>query len=54
MRHLVGIARKSGLTELTAEVLPDNAPMLTLFERCGLPVNMRREAGAVHVALQLT
>jgi GNAT superfamily N-acetyltransferase len=54
MRHLVGIARKSGLTGLTAEVLPDNAPMLTLFERCGLPVHMRREAGAVHVALQLT
>jgi ribosomal protein S18 acetylase RimI-like enzyme len=53
MRHLVGIARKSGLTALTAEVLPDNAPMLSLFERCGPPVYMRREAGAVHVALQL-
>ncbi|MGH1575131.1 GNAT family N-acetyltransferase [Methylobacterium sp. P31] len=53
MRHLIGIARKSGLTGLTAEVLPNNAPMLSLFERCGLPLKMRRDAGAVHVALQL-
>lgn len=53
MRHLIGIARKSGLTELTAEVLPDNTPMLTLFKRCGLTLNMRRDAEAVHVALQL-
>ncbi|MBP1179264.1 GNAT family N-acetyltransferase [Methylobacterium sp. PvR107] len=54
MRHLIGLVRKSGLAELTAEVLPDNAPMLKLFERCGLPLNMRREASAFHVALQLT
>jgi len=28
MRHLVTIARKAGLTELIAEVLPENIPML--------------------------
>jgi RimJ/RimL family protein N-acetyltransferase len=53
MRHLIGIARTSGLTGLTAEVLPDNSPMLKLFERCGLPLTMRREAEAVHIALRL-
>ncbi len=53
VRHLVGIARRSGLAELTAEVLPDNTPMLKLFERCGLPLSKRREAEAVHVVLQL-
>ncbi|ABY32625.1 GNAT family N-acetyltransferase [Methylorubrum extorquens] len=54
MRHLIGIARESGLIILSAEVLPDNGPMLKLFERCGLPLSTRREAEAVHVALRLT
>jgi RimJ/RimL family protein N-acetyltransferase len=54
VRHLVGIARTAGLTELTAEVLPDNAPMLKLFERIGLPLSKRRDAEAVHLVLKLT
>lgn len=54
VRHLVDIARAAGLTELTAEVLPDNAPMLKLFERTGLPLSSRREADAVHLVLRLT
>ncbi|WP_336491889.1 GNAT family N-acetyltransferase [Methylobacterium nigriterrae] len=53
VRHLIGIARRSGLAELTAEVLPDNAPMLKLFERCGLPLSKRREGPVVHVTLEL-
>jgi RimJ/RimL family protein N-acetyltransferase len=52
-RHLVAIARAAGLRELTAEVLPDNAPMLKVFERCGLTATMRREGGVVHVTLAL-
>lgn len=54
VRHLVDIGRAAGLTELTAEVLPDNAPMLKLFERTGLPLSSRREADAVHLVLRLT
>ena len=42
MRHLVTIARGAGLKELIAEVLPDNAPMLKVFEKSGL----RDEYGA--------
>ncbi|MDR7036033.1 GNAT superfamily N-acetyltransferase [Methylobacterium sp. BE186] len=53
VRHLIGIARTSGLAELTAEILRDNAPMLKVFERCGLPLSKRVEAEAVHVLLQL-
>ena len=53
LRHLVAIARGAGLTQLEAEVLPENRPMLTVFEKSGLPVGTRREGGAVHVTLEL-
>lgn len=53
MRHLVAIARDAGVKELIAEVLPDNVPMLKVFERCGLAVATRREAGVVHVTIGL-
>ncbi len=53
MRHLVAIAKDAELTELVADVLPDNVPMLKVFERSGLPVTKRREAGSVHVTLGL-
>ena len=54
MRHLVTIARAAGLAELEAEVLPENSPMLKVFERCGLPTRQRRESGVVHVSLGLS
>jgi RimJ/RimL family protein N-acetyltransferase len=53
IRHLVAIARDAGLRELTAEVLPDNTPMLKVFERCGLAATTRREAGVGHVTMAL-
>jgi GNAT superfamily N-acetyltransferase len=54
MRHLVAIAREAGLTELIAEVLPDNIAMLKVFEKSGLRPSTKREARVVHVALQLS
>jgi len=54
MRHLVSIAREAGLHELVAEVLPDNQPMLSVFQKCGLKVATRRDRSAVHVTMQLT
>ncbi len=54
MRHLVTIARAAGLVELEAEVLPENSPMLKVFERCGLPTRQRRESGVVHVSVGLS
>ena len=54
MKHLTVIARGSGLSELFAEVLPGNAPMLKVFEKSGLKASTRREGGVVHVVLGLT
>jgi RimJ/RimL family protein N-acetyltransferase len=52
LRHLVLIARDSGLQQLVAEVLPENLPMLTLFRKFGFST-ARSGGEAVHVALDL-
>jgi RimJ/RimL family protein N-acetyltransferase len=53
MRHLAAIAREAGLQELIAEVLPDNTPMLKVFEKSGLRLSVKREPGVIHVTLRL-
>ena len=53
LRHLALLARNAGLKEFTAEVLPENIPMLKTFERSGLTMSTNRGSGAIHVALQL-
>jgi len=53
MRHLGAIARGAGITELIAEVLSENLPMLRVFERSGLSPILKRGAGTVHVSLRL-
>lgn len=53
LRHLIAIARNAGLHELVAEVLPENAPMLEVFEHSGLPTGAVRERGVVHVSMRL-
>lgn len=53
LRHLATIAREAGLNELVAEVLPDNAPMLKVFKKSGLPLAVKRESRDVHVTLKL-
>lgn len=54
MRHLVALARRAGLKRLVAEVLPDNAAMLKVFEAAGLPLTKQRGRDAVHVTLELS
>jgi RimJ/RimL family protein N-acetyltransferase len=54
LRHLVAIARDAGLAKLVAEVLPDNIPMLKVFEKSGLRYATRREGRVVHVTLRLS
>ena len=51
--HLIGIARAGRLETFIAEVLPENVPMLKVFERCGLEMTTRREGSVVHVRLAL-
>ena len=53
-KHLVEIARGSGITHFEAEVLPSNAPMLRLFTRSGLPVGKTMTRDSVHVTIPLT
>ena len=51
--HLIAIGRAAELKEFVAEVLPENVPMLKVFERCGLAMTTRSERGTVHVTLAL-
>jgi hypothetical protein len=53
LRHLITLAHGAGLKELVAEVLPENIPMLRLFEKSGLGCTTKREGPVVHVTLQL-
>jgi RimJ/RimL family protein N-acetyltransferase len=54
MRHLTSIAREAGLHELIAEVLPENAAMMRVFETSGLQFNKKRESQTVHFVLHLS
>jgi RimJ/RimL family protein N-acetyltransferase len=54
MRHLAAIARRAGLNELVAEVLPDNGPMLKVFENSGFHLTKKRTSEVVHIALSLS
>lgn len=51
--HLITIARAAELEEFIAEVLPENKPMLKVFERCGLAMTAHSERDAVHLTLAL-
>ena len=53
LRHLAAIARNAGIEQLIAEVLPDNLPMLKLFEKSGFPMSRKHDFQAVHVSLRL-
>jgi RimJ/RimL family protein N-acetyltransferase len=51
MRHLATLGRAAGLAEFVAEVLAENASMLGVFRKCGLPMTTRRSEGVIHVSL---
>jgi RimJ/RimL family protein N-acetyltransferase len=53
LRHLATLARRAGIHELIAEVLPENTSMLKVFEKSGCRLRVRRESGVVHVTLRL-
>ncbi|MGJ4942322.1 N-acetyltransferase family protein [Bradyrhizobium sp. HKCCYLS1011] len=54
LRHLISIARKAGLQALTAEVLPENAPMLRVFERLGFVPRPAGDPSVKHLELKLS
>ncbi|TWB90554.1 acetyltransferase (GNAT) family protein [Bradyrhizobium macuxiense] len=54
MRHLLVIARDVGLKELTAEVLPENAAMLSIFSRFGFRSSAGDDPQVRHLTLKLS
>ena len=50
---LTEVARSRGIGRLEAEVLAVNRPMLSVFQRCGLPMTTARDGSAFHLVLDL-
>jgi RimJ/RimL family protein N-acetyltransferase len=53
MRHLAVIARKAGLKELIADVLPENAAMRKVFSKFGFQARRGKDPQVVHLVLTL-
>ena len=53
LKHLARIAREADIQQFDAEVLAENTPMLAVFRRSGLPVELRRDGSTLHVTLSL-
>ncbi|HTS88220.1 MAG TPA: GNAT family N-acetyltransferase [Gemmatimonadales bacterium] len=51
--HLARIARRLDITHFEAVVLPENRPMLEVFEHSGLAISEEARDGVVHVAMAL-
>jgi ribosomal protein S18 acetylase RimI-like enzyme len=52
-RHLIDLARRSGIEALVADVLPENTAMLGLFRRLGFAPGPKREPQVIHLVLPL-
>jgi len=52
-KHLLAIARESGITQFEAEVLPTNEAMLKVFTRSGIPITRTATRESVHVLMDL-
>jgi RimJ/RimL family protein N-acetyltransferase len=53
LRRLVDVAVMSGMTSLTAVVLPSNRAMLHLLQALHVPSTSARDSGSIEVTLQL-
>ena len=53
MRHLAVIARKAGLKELVAEVLPENSAMRRVFGKFGFQARRGPDPTVLHLVLAL-
>ncbi len=52
-KHLLLIARKRGISQFEADVLPGNRKMLRVFERAGLPMETKTSSDGIHVTMYL-
>ena len=53
LHHLTHLARENGIARFEADVLEDNAAMLTVFRDSGLPMTTTNADGVTHVTLVL-
>lgn len=53
LHELTAVARRSGIARFEADVLPENSAMLSVFTRCGWPLERRLADGIVHLTLSL-
>jgi RimJ/RimL family protein N-acetyltransferase len=53
LRHLAAIARGLGVSRLEGDVLPENRPMLAVFDHSGFPMAKVACAGVLHISLQI-
>jgi len=53
LEHLAAIARQRGINRFTAEVLPDNRAMLSVFRKAGFQVHNEFAGGIVDVAFDI-
>jgi len=53
LETMVEIARRHRIVRFEADVLADNAGMLAVFNRCGLPLRKRRDGGVTHIEMDL-
>lgn len=51
LRHLLHIAHAKGITQIVAEVLPQNTRMLELVAGSGVSVQQRLEEGTIHLTV---
>ena len=54
LRQLADIARANGVSQLEADVLPENTPMLEVLRHSGLRMRESHREGVVHATLFLT
>jgi len=54
LRHLVIIARGSGIAQFEAEVLPSNSAMLKVFERSGLTIVTKATPDFIYAVMDLS
>ena len=53
LEHLAGYAREQGLRRFSADVLPMNRPMLSVFRDAGFRVDSEFDEGVVHVVFRI-